>query len=133
MKKTLSFLAIFTVIICISCTGRFGKKIKISDRTDIYIKDTSVTEAEARVFGDYIDHVYQSDYARRFQLAKDSNTYFIRMIVDKGEIEQKPGLEQSYMALRYLIQTKVFPSSNVKLILSNDEFEGYKTIKDSIY
>jgi len=92
-----------------------------------------VTEAEARLLGNYIDGVYQSEYARRFQISKDSGIYNIRMIVDKGEFERNPALNQSYMALRFLIQTKVFPSSKVKLMLSNDEFQEYKTIKDTSY
>ena len=132
MKKALYFLFICTIFLFASC-NRFGKKIKISDRTDIYIRDNSVTEAEARLLGNFIDNIYQSEYARRFQIAKDSGVYNIRMIVDKGEFERNPALDQSYMALRSLIQTKVFPASKVKLMLSNDEFQEYKTIKDTSY
>jgi hypothetical protein len=132
MKKALCFLFICTIFLFVSC-NRFGKKIKISDRTDIYMRDNSVTDAEARRFGDFIDHVYQSEYARRFQIAKDSGVYNIRMIVDKAEFERNTALDQSYMTLRFLIQTKVFPSSKVKLMLSNDEFQEYKTIKDTSY
>jgi hypothetical protein len=132
MKKALYFLFSCTLFLFASC-NRFGKKIKISDRTDIYMRDNSVTEAEARLFGNYIDGIYQSEYARRFQIGKDSGVYNIRMIVDKAEIERNPALDQSYMALRFLIQTKVFPSSKVKLMLSNDEFQEYKTIKDTTF
>ena len=132
MKKAMYFLFICMVFLFTSC-NRFGKKIKISDRTDIYIRDNSVTEAEARLLGNFIDNIYQSEYARRFQIAKDSGIYNIRMIVDKGEFERNPALDQTYMALRSLIQTKVFPSSKVKLMLSNDEFQEYKIIKDTSY
>jgi hypothetical protein len=81
MKSKFTILLLCFAILFASC-NEYGKKIKISDYTEVYIKGDSVSEADARKFGNYLDTTYKdSKNKKSFQITKDSGQYVIRMVV----------------------------------------------------
>lgn len=130
MKHTTTILLLVFAILFASC-NEYGQKIKISDRTEVYIKDDGVTEAEAKKFGTYIDTTYKDlKNKRSFQMSKDSGQYVIRMVVDKA-VKIDNSMDASFMALQFLFETQVFPGNRVKLILTDNKFEDVKTYPSS--
>lgn len=131
MKKLFLFVVLGAAITFTSC-NRYGEKVKISDHTEVYINDKA-TEEDAKKLGSYLDETYKSANDRSFQLFKTDDSYIIKMVVDEDAYEKNPALEQSFMALRYLFASKVFPDKNVKLVLTNNKFHDIKTVKDTTF
>lgn len=108
-----------------------GKKIKVSDRTEVYIKNDA-TEADARKMGNYFDSTWKEQTNEKsFQLSKDSGNYTVRMVIDTTGYEKDSSLNESFMAIQFLIQDQIFKGSKVKLILTDNKFNDFKTIDGS--
>ena len=131
MKPKTTMLLLVIAILFASC-NEYGQKIKISDSTEVYIKGDSVTEADAKKFGTYLDTTYKdSKNKRSFQITKDSGQYVIRMVVDEEKVKKDSSMDVSFMALQILFETQVFTGNRVKLILTDDQFKDIKIFPSS--
>jgi len=131
MKSNITIPLLVFAILFAAC-NEYGQKIKISDTTEVYIKGDSVTEVEAKKFGNYVDTTYKdSKNKRSFQITKDSGQYVIRMVVDEEKIKKDSSLDVGFMALQILFETEVFTGNRVKLILTDNQFKDIKTFPSS--
>jgi hypothetical protein len=131
MKPTITILLLVFAILFAAC-NEYGQKIKISDYTEVYIKGDSVTEADAKKFGNYLDTTYKdSKSMRSFQITKDSGQYVIRMVVDEEKVKKDSSLDVSFMALQILFETQVFTGNRVKLIITDNQFKDIKIFPSS--
>ena len=131
MKKLIILLVLSSSFFLVSCND-YGKKVKISDKTEIYIKKDA-TEDEAKKLGAYIESLSKDDNEKSFQLSKESGDYTVRMVINQEEVKKDPSLAQSFMALRFLFNDKVFTGSKVKMILTDDHFKDLETVKDTTF
>ena len=115
----------------VSCND-YGKKVKISDKTEIYIKKDA-TEDEAKKLGAYIESLSKDNNEKSFQLSKENGDYTVRMVINQDEVKKDPSLKMSFMALRFLFNDKVFTGSNVKMILTDNHFKDLETVKDTTF
>jgi|SRR5436190_7156183 len=131
MKPNTTMLLLVIAILFASC-NEYGQKIKTSDYTEVYIKGDSVTEADAKKFGTYMDTAYKdSKNKKSFQITKDSGQYVIRMVVDEEKVKKDSSLDISFMALQVLFETQVFTGNRVKLILTDNQFKDIKIFPSS--
>ncbi len=119
---------LFISVYLVSCGGGYGKRIKINDNTEVYIKGDGVTDADGKKFGEYFVNKFKDlKQEKSFQLSKDSSGYVVRMIVDPEKLKNDKTLDVSFMAIQMLFELEAFPGSKVKLILTDNEFKDYKT------
>lgn len=131
MNSNTTILLLVIATLFASCND-YGQKVKISDYTEVYIKGDSVTEADAKKFGNYLDTTYkESNNKRSFQLTKDSGQYVIRMVVDEEKVRKDSTMDVSFMALQILFETQVFTGNRVKLILTDNQFNDIKVFPSS--
>src|SRR5688572_7155959 len=132
MKFYLISLFLFVAILFASCDiGGHGKKIKISDHTEIFIKHDA-TEAEAKKLGNFIDSTWKEQTNdKSFQLSKDSGKYTVRMVVDENKVKNDTTLDISFQAIQFLIEDQVFKGSKVTLILTDNKFNDIKTVNNN--
>ena len=131
MKNLIILLVLSSSFFLVSCND-YGKKVKISDKTEIYIKKDA-TEDEAKKLGAYIESLSKENNDKSFQLSKENGDYTVRMVINQDELKKDPSLEQSFMALRFLFNDKVFTGSKVKMILTDDHFKDIETVKDTTF
>jgi hypothetical protein len=130
MTSNTTILLLVIAILFASC-NEYGQKIKTSDYTEVYIKGDSITEADAKKFGTYMDTTYKDlKNKRSFQLSKDSGQYVVRMVVDEEKVKDS-SIDVSFMALQILFETQVFPGNRVKLILTDNRFKDIKVFPSS--
>lgn len=133
MKKNLWFVACMVIVLtsCNFLTASYGKKIKISDKVEVYIKGDSTTEEDGRKLGVFLDTTWKDlTNKRSIQLIKEHGVYNVGMVVDESKLKADSTLNGSFVMLRFLINISVFPESKVNLVLTDDEFKPYKTFKD---
>jgi len=131
MKANITIVLLFFTILLASC-NEYGEKIEINDTMEVYIKGDSVTEADARKFGNYLDTTYKDAKNKKsFQITKDSGQYVIRMVVDEEKIKTDSSLDVSFMALQFLFESQVFTGNRVKLILTDNRFKDIKVFPSS--
>lgn len=131
MKANIKILLLVFAIFFASC-NEYGKKINVSEYTEVYIKGDGVTEADAKKFGNYLDTTYKdSKNKKSFQITKDSGQYVIRMVVDEEKVKSDTTLDESFMALQFLFESQVFTGNRVKLILTDNKFSDIKTFPSS--
>jgi hypothetical protein len=127
MKNLFFVLASAIVFVLASCTN-YGKKIKINDTLEIYLKGDSVNENDARKLGNYLARLSgPSKSEKSLQLSKDSGKYVVRMVVDEKKIKADSTFEESFVALKTLIETQVFNNQPVKLTLTDNRFNDLKS------
>ena len=122
----------FSAVLFASCDiGGYGKKVKVSDQTEIFIKNDA-TEAEAKKLGNYFDSTWKEQTNKKsFQLSKDSGNYTVRMVVDADKVKNDTTLDISFQAIQFLIEEQVFKGSKVTLILTDNKFNDIRTVKSS--
>ncbi|MEO5782556.1 MAG: hypothetical protein ABIQ07_04750 [Ginsengibacter sp.] len=130
MKLKLSCVLLFSLVVCVSCnTSPYGKKVKVNDRIEVFIKNEA-NEAEAKKLGNFIDSTWKmSTNQKSFQLSKDIGQYTVRMVVDENKIKEDSSLDVSFMAIQFLLEENVFKGSKVILILTNDSFKDIKSFQ----
>ena len=130
MKKFFLLLAVAVAMIVTSCNmlSPYGKKIKINDKIEVYIRGDSTTEADAKKLGAYIAETWKESKSNKsFQLQKDKNVYTVKMVVDAQKFKSDSTLDGSFQLIRMLIEEQVFKGSKVKLVLTNNKFADIKT------
>lgn len=131
MKIYLAGLLMLFVVLFASCNSDYGKKVKVSDHTEIFIKNDA-TEDEAKKLGNYIDSTWKEQTNEKsFQLSKDSGNYTVRMVVDEAKVKADTTLDVSFQAIQFLIADQVFKGSKVTLILTDNKFNDIKTVQSN--
>lgn len=131
MKRYFFCLIVVLSVLLYSCNSPYGKRVKINDRIEVYIKN-GATEDEAKIFGNYIDTVWKgATNQKSFQLSKDSGQYTVRMVVDENKIKADSSLDVSFIAIQFLLEQQVFKSSKVRLILTDDHFKDLKAFEST--
>jgi hypothetical protein len=131
MKIYLVSLLMFSAVLFASCDSGYGKKVKVSDHTEIFIKNDA-TEEEAKKLGNYIDSTWKDQTNdKSFQLSKDSGNYTVRMVVDENKVKADTTLDVSFQAIQFLIEDQVFKGSKVTLILTDNKFNDIKTVQSN--
>jgi len=122
----------FSAVLFASCDiNGYGKKVKVSDNTEIFIKNDA-TEAEAKKLGNYFDSTWKEQTNKKsFQLSKDSGNYTVRMVVDEDKVKNDTTLDVSFQAIQFLIEEQVFKGSKVTLILTDNKFNDIRTVKSN--
>jgi len=130
MKRIILPLLLLTIVFA-SCSS-YGKRVKISDHVEVYMKGDSVKESEAKKLGTYIDTLWKDQTGMKsFQLSKDSGEYVVRMVVDEKKLKEDSSLNVSFMAVQILFETQVFPGDKVKLVLTDNTFKDLKSFPSS--
>ena len=131
MKRYFFCLIVVLSVLLYSCNSPYGKRVKINDRIEVYIKN-GATEDEAKSLGNYIDTVWKgATNQKSFQLSKDSGQYTVRMVVDENKIKADSSLDVSFIAIQFLLEQQVFKSSKVRLILTDDHFKDLKAFEST--
>jgi hypothetical protein len=131
MKIYLVSLLMFSAVLFASCDSGYGKIVKVSDHTEIFIKNDA-TEEEAKKLGNYIDSTWKDQTNdKSFQLSKDSGNYTVRMVVDENKVKADTTLDVSFQAIQFLIEDQVFKGSKVTLILTDNKFNDIKTVQSN--
>ncbi|MFL5772959.1 MAG: hypothetical protein ACJ75F_07370 [Flavisolibacter sp.] len=125
MKQLLFVLA--SAFVLVSCND-YGKKVKINDNLEIYVKGDGVTQNDARKLGNYFAELSRdSKNQKSLQLSKDSGKYEVKMVVDQERMKANAVTDESFTALKTLIETQVFNNQPVKFTITDDHFKGLKS------
>ncbi|MDB5192694.1 MAG: hypothetical protein JWQ96_2257 [Segetibacter sp.] len=129
MRKTiLAALIITATTLFASCTN-YGKKVKINDHLEVYIKKDA-TEEEGKKLGEYLQSLdTENKNQKSIQLQKENDLFTVRLVVPDDALKNTE-LESSFQALQMLIKENVFPGKTVRLILSDDKFSDKRTVKE---
>ena len=132
MKLNLTILLVLSSLLFASCDiGGYGKKVKVSDQTEIFIKNDA-TEDDAKKLGTFFDTTWKEQTNKKsFQLSKDSGNYTVRMVVNEDKIKADTTLNISFQAIQFLIEQQVFKGNKVTLILTDNKFKDIMTVKSS--
>lgn len=131
MRLQLPLIALLSVILFTSCNSSFGKKVKVNDRIEVYIKNEA-TEEDAKKMGNYFANTWKEQTNEiSFQLSKDSAQYTVKMVVDEKKLKADSTLDVSFLAIQALLEQEVFKGSKVKLILTDNKFNDIKTFDSS--
>jgi len=127
MRKLFALLTAVIVFVFISCNN-YGKKVKIDDTMEVYLKGDSVTEDQAKKLGNYLTKLWkESKNEKSLQLSKDSGRYVVKMVVDEDRIKKDTTADTGFQFLKFLIQAQVFDNNPVKFVLTNGYFEEIKS------
>jgi len=123
----LFFVLLALALVLVSCSD-YGRKIKINDKVDVYIKGDSVNEDDARRLGNYIsEHAGDYKNEKSLQLSKQKGEYVVKMVVDQEKLKNGSTSEENFAALKALLQTQVFNNQPVKLTITDNNFVDLKS------
>ena len=128
-KNTVCLLIAVLAITACNLLSPYGKKVKINDKSEVYIKGAGVTEADAQKLGNYLLKIkfFDDSSHKSVQLLKDS-TYVVKFVVDADALKQNPAAEVSFMAIQMLITDSVFNGKKVRVVLADNNLKDIKTV-----
>jgi uncharacterized lipoprotein NlpE involved in copper resistance len=127
MRKIFTILAALIAFVLVSCNN-YGKKVKIDDTMEVYLKGDSVNEAQAKKLGTYLANLWkEAKNQKSFQLSKDSGVYVVKMVVDEEKIKQDSTADVGFMALKTLLESEVFDNKQVKFVVTDNTFKDIKS------
>jgi hypothetical protein len=127
-RKILLFLTTLFVLSACNLTSSYGKKVKINESLEIYMKGDQVTENDAKQLGNYLAELWKDAHNEKsLQLQKEGSVFVVRMVVDEKMVKADTSLNSSFMAVKSLLETDVFKDSKVKFIITDNEFNDIKS------
>lgn len=127
MRKLFATLAVLVAFVFISCNN-YGKKVKIDNTMEVYIKGDDVSESQAKKFGNYLANLWkESKNEKSLQLLKDSGVYVVKMVVDEDNLKQDSTANVGFMTLKTMIEAAVFDNKPVKFVLTDNTFKDIKS------
>lgn len=127
MRKLFATLAVLVAFVFISCNN-YGKKVKIDNTMEVYIKGDDVSETQAKKLGSYLANLWkESKNEKSLQLLKDSGVYVVKMVVDENKLKQDSTADIVFMALKTMIEAEVFDNKPVKFVLTDNTFKDIKS------
>ena len=129
MKKIiLLFATILFVLSGCDLTASFGKRVKINDNLEIYVKGDGATEDDAQKLGNYLAILWKdAPNMKSLQLAKDKGVYVVKMVVDEKMVKADTSLNSAFMAVKSLLEEEVFKDSKVNFIITDNRFNDIKS------
>lgn len=133
MKKTIVLAFVSALLIAItSCTSPYGKKIKINDTLEVYVKGDNVHDTDAQKLGNYFAELWKdSQNEKSLQLMKDDSAYIVKMVVDEEKLKSDSTLIAGFTAIRFLLETQVFNGQPVKFMVTDDHLKTIRTFDRS--
>lgn len=126
MRKLSIILSSLFALMLLSCND-YGKKVKIDDTMEVYMKGDSVNENQAKKIGNYLVKLWSdSKQKKSLQLTKDSGMYVVKMVVDEARLKQDSTIDMSFMALKTLLETEVFDNQQIKFVLTDNTFKDIR-------
>jgi hypothetical protein len=127
MKKLFTILAGVIAFVLVSCNN-YGKKVKIDDTMEVYLKGDSVNENQAKQMGNYLVKLWSdSKQQKSLQLSKDSGLYIVKMVVDEDKFKKDTTVDVAFIALKTLLETEVFNNQQIKFVLTDNTFNDIKS------
>jgi P pilus assembly chaperone PapD len=127
MRKLFSILAVLIAFVLVSCNN-YGKKVKIDDTMEVYLKGDSVNENQAKKMGNYLVKLWSdSKQQKSLQLSKDSGLYIVKMVVDEDKFKKDTTVDVAFIALKTLLETEVFNNQQIKFVLTDNTFNDIKS------
>jgi hypothetical protein len=116
-----------TMLLLVACND-YGKKIKINDSVEVYVKGKDVSENDAKRLGDYLAKLSaDSKNQKSLQLSKDSGKFVVRMVVDEERMKEDSVSDVNFLALKALVETEVFSGKPIKFVLTDNRFKDFKS------
>jgi len=133
----LFFCLLTAMLVAISACNMFssyGKRIRINDSIEVYLKGDSITQEEGKKLGNYLAELWKENTNRKsMQLSKEKGIYVVKMVVNEQKYKEDPSMENVFMALHILLEQQVFKNQRVKLVLTDDSFKDIKTFDTSSF
>jgi hypothetical protein len=130
MKKNFLLLSAVMLLAASSCTSPYGKRVKINDSMEIYMKGDNVTEDEAKKLGNYLADLWKdASNEKSLQLSKDNDIYTVKMVVNQEKLKADPSLEEAFVAVQTLLEQQVFTGQKVAFIITDDHFDTIKSFE----
>ncbi len=132
MKKI--FLpALYIITICFaltSCSG-YGEKIKINEKSEVYIKDGG-TKEEADKLGGFLlrNNYFDTSSEKSVQISKDKDTTFVKFVVDADKLKDNPQAELGFQYMQMMLRDSVFNGKPTRIILTDNAFKTIRAVKD---
>lgn len=127
MRKLPVILTSLLALVFLSCAN-YGKRVKIDDSMEVYMKGDSVNENQAKKIGNYLVKLWSgSKQKKSLQLTKDSGMYVVKMVVDEAKLKQDSTIDMSFMALKTLLEAEVFNNQQIKFVLTDNTFKDIKS------
>lgn len=115
------------VFLLVACND-YGKKIKINDSLEVYVKGKDVSDNDAKKLGDYLAKLSaDSKNQKSLQLSKDSGKFVVRMVVDEDRMKADSVSDVNFLALKTLVETEVFNGQPIKFVLTDNRFKDFKS------
>jgi hypothetical protein len=135
MKKLLGYVALAAVVFAgyyiYTNYIEYGKRIKINDHLEVYMKGKDVTEDEAKKLGNFFAESWKDDKGQKsLQLMKENGTYVVKMVVDEKKLKADSTLDESFTEIRTLIEQQIFKRSKVRLTLTDDQLKDIKSFDE---
>jgi transcriptional regulator of nitric oxide reductase len=116
-----------TMLLLVACND-YGKKIKINDSVEVYVKGKDVSENDAKRLGDYLAKLSaDSKNQKSLKLSKDSGKFVVRMVVDEERMKEDSVSDVNFLALKALVETEVFSGKPIKFVLTDNRFKDFKS------
>lgn len=106
-------------------TTTFGEKLPFQNG-ELYFTD-NVTQRQAESLVKFLDEMYGDlENFKSYQLDRDGNELVVRSVVNDRALNTNE-LDDSFEAVEFLLQTQVFPDSEVRLELTDTQFQTRRT------
>lgn len=126
MRKIVSLLLMASALIA-GCKN-YGDRLKVNDKNEIYYKD-GASKDDAQKLADYFlkSGVFDSKTPQSVQLTKSTDTFNIKLVVDKKKAQEKlTNMESNFTALGMLISMQVFNGKPVRIMFADEYMKTFK-------
>ncbi len=108
-----------------------GKKVRINDKSYVFIKNDA-TEDEAQRLGGFLiaNKFFNDNTEKSVQLQRENDLYTLRFPVDEDEINANPNGEANFQYMQMRLRDSVFGGRSVRVILADHNFKDIKTISE---
>lgn len=132
MKKNLLFLLSVSLLIT-SCNlfNSHGKKFEVDDKSTVYYKGEGVTEAEAKILGDYFkaNGIFDGKEEKAVQLTKDGDEYIVRIVIKEDVVKKdEERFKTIFWYWQDLISQGAFDGKPTRVILTDNQFSDIYTL-----
>lgn len=109
----------------------YGKKVRINDKSYVFIKNDA-TEDEAQKLGGFLiaNKFFNDQTEKSVQLQRENDLYTLRFPVDEDEIKANPRGEDTFQYMQMRLRDSVFGGRSVRVILADHNFKDIKTISE---
>lgn len=131
MKKYYPLIFVAAIFVSIvSCTSQYGKKVKINDTLEVYVKGDNVHDTDVQKLGNYFADLWKdSQNEKSLQLSKDDSAYIVKLVVDEEKLNSDSTLIAGFTAIQFLLEYQVFNGQKVKFMVTDDHLKTIRTFE----